>query len=303
MLALLNYIQSLLGKRNLIAFVVMAALSATALELTSLARNAFETFIQKQAATFAEQKAKGEADVASASARENEAQAQLAAEVAANAKFRQLAEAQLAGAGAREKEFQAQLAAEIAANAKFRQAAEAQLAQASAREKEAMAITAAAVAKNSEPMQAALADKTRAEADKTRYEAIRAQMIACAADPSVCNADQKRAITSDNPGGRMYQLNQQLADRLMGGKSITDGVGYGHKPAEPQDAHDKQIEEDCKRRLAGFATMKDHAAIAVTPNSGCSWTAGQPTKQAAVAVVMNQCAKANVRTCSIAFAR
>ena len=72
---------------------------------------------------------------------------------------------------------------------------------------------------------------------------------------------------------------------------------------KPTAARDKQIEEDCKRRLAGFATMKDHAAIAVTPNSGCSWTSGQPTKQAAVAVVMNQCAKANVRTCSIAFAR
>ena len=106
----------------------------------------------------------------------------------------------------------------------------------------------------------------------------------------------------------MYQLNQQMADRLMGSATlITNGMGYGMMPAEPRSlapaARDKQIEEDCKRRLAGFATMKDHAAIAVTPNSGCSWTSGQPTKQAAVAVVMNQCAKANVKTCSIALAR
>ena len=82
-----------------------------------------------------------------------------------------------------------------------------------------------------------------------------------------------------------------------------EALHYRVNGDKPTAARDKQIEEDCKRRLAGFASMKGHAAIAVTPNSGCSWTSGQPTKQAAVAVVMNQCAKANVRTCSIAFAR
>jgi hypothetical protein len=392
MLALLNYVQSLLGKRNLVAFIVLAALSATALELTSLARNAFETFIQKQAATFAEQKAKGEADVATATAREKEAQAQLAAEVAANAKFRQLAEAQLAGAGAREKEFQAQLAAEVAANAKFRQLAEAQLAQASAREKEAMAITAAAIASNSPERQRAEARKAIADADLAAAKAVQEAVIAKAFNPNfrtsqeaaaaegsgkrtqpVSPADGVRAAfetkirtvdrlaggtdnpasaqnasaASDNVGRRMYEVNLCAADRLMGHKSIFDGLlGCKEKPAEQQpaprdsiggrmfdlstsaanrlaggtgdpahdgifakpetqaaDAHDKQIEQDCKRRLARFDTMKDHAAIAVTPNGGCSWTAGQPTKQVAVAVVMNQCAKANVKTCSIALAR
>ncbi len=393
MLALLNYIQSLLGKRNLIAFLVLATLCAIALELTGVARNAFETFIQKQAATFAEQKAKGEADVATATAREKEAQAQLAAEVAANAKFRQLAEAQLAGAGAREKEFQAQLAAEVAANAKFRQLAEAQLAQASAREKEAMAITAAAIASNSPERQRAEARKAIADADLAAAKAVQEAVIAKAFNPNfrtsqeaaaapegsgkrtqpVSPADGVRAAfeakiralnqlaggtdnpasaqnasaASDNVGRRMYEVNVCAADRLMGHKSIFDGLlGCKEKPAEQQpaprdsiggrrfeqnwaaanrlaggtgdpahdgifakaeplaaDAHDKQIEQDCKRRLARFDTMKDHAAIAVTPNGGCSWTAGQPTKQVAVAVVMNQCAKANVRTCSIAFAR
>ena len=132
-------LQNLIGKRGFKVLAVITVVAIAAVELTGVFRNYLDTYIQKQAATYAEQKAKAEADVATATAREKEAQAQLAAEVAANAKFRQLAEAQLAGASAREKEAQAQLAAEVAANAKFRQAAEAQLAEASAREKEAMA--------------------------------------------------------------------------------------------------------------------------------------------------------------------
>lgn len=363
MLALLNYVQSLLGKRNLIAFLVLAALSATALELTMLARNAFETFIQKQAATFAEQKAKGEADVATATAREKEAQAQLAAEVAANAKFRQLAEAQLAGAGAREKEFQAQLAAEIAANAKFRQAAEAQLAQASAREKEAMAFNAREVARNSPERQRAEALKASADADAADSNAaiqrtLRNIITGEVATPqgrmrtgikkafgggdnqndptqgvrelsqrTYENAMNDLGMGDDPPArkatprpnfagafeAKIKALNRAIDDDTQtdeGAKSFGEltnrsyeALHYRVNGDKPTAARDKQIEEDCKRRLAGFASMKGHAAIAVTPNNGCSWTAGQPTKQAAVAVVMNQCAKANVRTCSIAFAR
>jgi len=152
-------LQNLIGKRGFKVLAVITVVAIAAVELTGVFRNYLDTYIQKQAATYAEQKAKAEADVATATAREKEAQAQLAAEVAANAKFRQLAEAQLADASAREKEAQAQLAAEVAANAKLRQAAEAQLAEASAREKEAMAITAAAIARNSPERQRAVSNK------------------------------------------------------------------------------------------------------------------------------------------------
>jgi hypothetical protein len=399
MLALLSYIESLSGKRNLIAFAVLAVLSVTALDLTMLARNAFETFIQKQAATYSEPKAKGEADVATATAREKEAQAQLAAEVAANAKLRQQMEALLAQWAAREKNAQARTAEEVAGNAKLRQMEETLKIQQERLKTAEDAITAGAIAKNSGALQLALAEKAReegrkaaADADLAEAKAVQEAVIAKAFNPNfrtsqeaaaapegsgkrtqpVSPADGVRAAFeakirafnqlsggTDNPasaqnasaasgngGRRMYEVNLCAADRLMGHASITDGIGCHDKPAEqqpvPRDsiggrrfeqnlaaadrltggtgdplhngilakaeplaaaAHDKQIEEDCKRRLAGFATMKDHAAIAVTPNSGCSWTAGQPTKQAAVAVVMNQCAKANVKTCSIAFAR
>jgi hypothetical protein len=364
MLALLNYVQSLLGKRNLIAFLVLATLSAIALELTGLARSALETFIQKQNATYAEPKAKGEADVATATAREKEAQAQLANEIAANAKFRQAAEAQLAGAGAREKEFQAQLAAEIAANAKFRQAAEAQLAQASAREKEAMAFNAREVARNSPERQRAEALKASAEADAADSNAAiqRTLRNIIAGEVATPQERMKQGIADafkGKPTQGARELSQrtyenamndlgmgddepapqdtgQIVRRMEG--AISDPFDYSVKPRKtranttapkdngaksfgdlydrsyealhyrvdgdkPTAARDKQIEQDCKRRLARFDTMKDHAAIAVTPNGGCSWTAGQPTKQVAVAVVMNQCAKANVKTCSIALAR
>ncbi len=112
------------------------------------------------------------------------------------------------------------------------------------------------------------------------------------------------SAASDSVGGRMYDLSTSAANRLAGGTGdpAHDGI-FATPETQAADARDKQIEEDCKRRLARFATMKDHAAIAVTPNGGCSWTAGQPTKQAAVADVMNRCARANVRTCSIALAR
>ena len=113
-------LQNLIGKRS---FKVMAVVAIAAVGLTGVFRNYLDTYIQKQAATYAEQKAKGEADVATATAREKEAQAQLAAEVAANAKFRELAEAQLAEASAREKEAMAITAPAIARNSPERQRA------------------------------------------------------------------------------------------------------------------------------------------------------------------------------------
>jgi hypothetical protein len=395
MLALLNYIQSLLGKRNLIAFVVLATLCAIALELTGVARNAFETYIQKQNATYAEPKAKGEADVATATAREKEAQAQLAAEVAANAKFRQLAEAQLAEAGAREKEFQAQLAAEVAANAKFRQLAEAQLAQASAREKEAMAFNAREVARNSAERQRAEALKASADADAAESSAAIQRTLRNIIAGEVAKPQERmraginKAFNND-PSRGLHELTQRSFNHYMNGLgmgddepapqdtgqgkidyqgmakralrhglngtpwnapleedtgqivrrmegAISDPFDYSVKPRKtranttaPQDngaksfgeltdrsiealhyrvdgdkltaSRTKQIEEDCKRRLAGFTALKGHAAIAVTPDHGCAWVSEQPTKQAALTVVMNQCAKAH-QQCSIYSAR
>jgi len=120
-------LQNLIGKRGFKVLAVITVVAIAAVELTGVFRNYLDTYIQKQAATYAEQKAKAEADVATATAREKEAQAQLAAEVAANAMLRQ--------------------------------AAEAQLAEASAREKEAMAITAAAIARNSPERQRAVSNK------------------------------------------------------------------------------------------------------------------------------------------------
>ena len=113
---------------------------------------------------------------------------------------------------------------------------------------------------------------------------------------------QREAAQNASKHDRSEKTMGQKASVISTDRSY-EALHYRVNGDKPTAARDKQIEEDCKRRLAGFASMKGHAAIAVTPNSGCSWTSGQPTKQAAVAVVMNQCAKANVKTCSIAFAR
>jgi hypothetical protein len=103
--------------------------------------------------------------------------------------------------------------------------------------------------------------------------------------------------------------NDPPAQKDNGAKSFGDlydrsyeALHYRVDGDKPTAARDKQIEEDCKRRIAGFASMKGHAAIAVTPDHGCAWVSEQPTKQAALTVVMNQCAKAH-QQCSIYAAR
>jgi hypothetical protein len=162
MLALLQFLQNLIGKRSFKVMAVITVVSIAAVELTGVFRNYLDTYIRKQTADQAaamqlalQQEKTALAIKAAEDAKRAAFDAQTAEAIAHESALRQEAERREKQALADKADAERRTADEVAANAKLRQREEALLAAATAREKEAAAITAAAVAKNSEALQAA----------------------------------------------------------------------------------------------------------------------------------------------------
>ena len=234
MLALLQFLQNLIGKRSFQVMAVITVVAIAAVELTSVFRNYLETYIQKQTADQSaamqlalQQEKTALAIKAAEDAKRAAADAQNAEAIARESTLRQEAERREKQALADKADADRRNAEAIARESTLRQEAERREKQALADKADADRRNAEAVANNSEDMQRALADKTRAEATKTGYEAIKAQMMACVFDPSACNAHQRKVTTANDVGRRMWDLNQDLQKNL---ETVTV------PPAKAQDA-------------------------------------------------------------------
>jgi hypothetical protein len=246
MLALLQFLQNLIGKRTLLVMVVLAGVSIIALEFTNVARNFFETYNQKQIAEQAaalqlalQQEKTALAIKAAEDAKRAAFDAQNAEAIARESALRQAAERREKEALADKADADRRNAEAIAREATLRQDAERREKQAIAdnapQQQKGLAEKAEGEGENAKAIGHYAELKAKAEAEKAAADAIKAQRLACVYDPSVCTADQRKVITSDNIGGRMFEMNVSVADRAAGGSGDPIHNGIFAKP-EPEAA-------------------------------------------------------------------
>ena len=309
MAALLAYFQALLGRKAFIVALAVAALGAFSFEYSNVFSAYFNAYIQDQLAAVSKEKAKGEADLAAAAAREKAAQARTAEEIAANAKLRQQMEAMLATAAAREKEAQARTAEEVAANAKLRQEMEAMLAAGTAREKEAQAKTAEQVAAFSHAMQEATLAAKQAEARKIDADATQSEYIACAMDDSKCSPWQRCLLegTTGGVGSRVMTLSSAAVDTLSPDSPLQ--LSRAQRCANVRNATTYEtpkipanVPQQCRPLYADWTRQPAHSAFALTNTNNCVWSGdgGYPSVEAAIEKIRGHCWRQNFRCTIIA---
>jgi hypothetical protein len=198
MLALLNELRQVLGRRGFLGFLVLAAVGVISFEAISVGRGYFEAYMQAQIAQWAALKAESEAKGKQAEADKAKAEAEIAAIVALNAK---------------------------------------QLQKGTAEKAEGEGKAAQAVGQNAERRQAAEADKTEIEAQSARLGLAQQEVVTSAWTAGQSGAGEKRWPMVKTPlTGRLDfdQANMALdaQDNLIGPRHPFYGMRRGGVNAE-----------------------------------------------------------------------
>jgi chemotaxis protein histidine kinase CheA len=211
MLALLTFLQNLVGRRTLLVMVVLAAVSIIGIEFTNVARNFYETSNQKQIAEQAaamqlalQQEKTALAIKAAEDAKRAAFDAKTAEAIARESALRQEAERREKQALADKADADRRTAEAVARESALRQEAE-------RREKEGLAQTATAAGNNADRLKAAEAQKLEAEAAYQTWltEAITGRRVATKDDDAAAHKNGEFLVYE----GLSFTLGRHSAER------------------------------------------------------------------------------------------
>ncbi len=211
MLAILNFVQNLVGKRSLLVMVVIAVVSGIAIELSGAARGVLDTYNQKQIADQAaamqlalQQEKTALAIKAAEDAKRAAFDAKTAEAIARESALRQEAERREKQALADKADADRRTAEAVARESALRQEAE-------RREKEGLAQTATAAGNNADRLKAAEAQKLEAEAAYQTWltEAITGRRVAPKDDDAAAHKNGEFLVYE----GLSFSLGRRSAER------------------------------------------------------------------------------------------